>query len=391
MPDAIGAYCRNTATRRRLSRRHSLKLGLLTGLAIASNIDPILANEELDIGLVAPFTGADAEVGDKVLESLRTHQQDDNGDPIYPEFEGKKLVIFSRDSISQAPLALTETRRLVEDNGLVHLVCGDIRSEAIKVKEPFCKQHNVDLIQACSRLKLNHSNPHPHTFQILPNLQSYVTQCFEFLQSRNIDNSNPALVVVDAGTTGFWNNQAPSLFTGASGFGAEVLSGSPNDLVGGIQTAIQQAPGRPVMLFSNLTSELLEGLAPTLGSSPILIDSFLSDPEDLRGRLPGQFSEQIYFAGIASRALPASPFQAEFYQRIRALFDREPTPIDTLGGTALQITARFANGAAAEDIDLNADETMFGSPVAFDEQGANIGGRTRYFLVNDGLQDVTPG
>ncbi|MEM9633741.1 MAG: hypothetical protein AAGA50_20575 [Pseudomonadota bacterium] len=72
------------------------------------------------------------------------------------------------------------------------------------------------------------------------------------------------------------------------------------------------------------------------------------------------------------------------------LYDRDRTPVDTLGGTALQISGLFANGAEANEVNLSEAETMFASPVRFDTQGANVAGRTRFFHWDDGLTDVTP-
>ncbi len=395
MRDTIRANGKWSHGRSGLSRRQSLKMGLMTGIASALNIDPVLADEKLDIGLVAPFTGPDAVIGDRVLESLRTHEKDENNDPIYPEFKGKKLTIFTGDSLSTQQQALEQTRRLIEGDGLVHLVCGDIRSAAIKIKEPFCKEHNVDLIQACSRLKLNHSNPHPHTFQILPNLESHIGQCFEFMRSRGFNNSDPAIVVVNAGSGGFWSDQAPILYSGGADFNTEILAGNFDTIdatLSSVSTALKQAPSRPILLFtqSDFALKLIDSLAQDLSGTPVVIDSLLSDPEDLRKNLSDRYSDQIFFAAIASRTAPASKFQETFYERIRNMFDREPTPVDTLGGTALQISGRFANGIAANDIDLRIDETIFASPIKFDEQGANVNGLTRFYHMNDGLQDVTP-
>ncbi|MHA7777052.1 ABC transporter substrate-binding protein [Roseibium sp. M-1] len=325
-------------------------------------------------------------------QSLQTHQRDDNDHPIYPEFEGKDLNILTGDSQSKPQEALQSIKRMVED-GLVHLVCGDIRSEAIKVKEPYCKDHQVDLIQACSRLKLNHSNPHPHTFQILPTWDLHITQCLDFMGSIGGNPSVPALAVITAGTEGFWGNQAPQLLSGGGGLQIEVLPANPSEFdqtIAALQAAIGQVPGRQLLFFTSNVVELIGRLVQDLADTPVLIESFLADPEDLRNALPGRFNDQIFFSGIASRAVVASELQQEFYQRIRQQFDREPTPVDTLGGTALQLTGRFANGAEAKDIDLGEDETIFASPIRFDDQGANVVGRSRFYRWNDGLSDVTP-
>jgi hypothetical protein len=369
-----------------LPRRTMIQSGLAA--AVIGNLMPQLARaeEQFDIGLVAPFSGPDETVGSRVLDSLKTHKNDDSGNAIYPEFDGKELTIITRDSKSVDTVALSNAQKLHEADGVNWIVSGDIRTRPIKIVEQYCKKEKVDCIQACSRLKLNKSNPHPYSFQILPNWESHVGQMLNFIKAIGLRNDGKVLFLISEGAADFWRQQLPDILNSKVGFVSEVIEldlKSPNSDIDKISRQIAVDRKIP-LIFLAPYQQHLTALSDRLEQAPVFIDSFLEDPADNFKNLPNSLEGQVYFNAINTRSIITSSMQKKFYDIISQIYFREPTPIDTLAATALQILGRVAGGTLLNKVNFKAEETVGGLAVQFDDQGANIAARSRIFAVSGG-------